>query len=81
MKSLQILAAIAAMSTQYDLPSEKGRNKLRPEDIDMTPKKKIIPKGCKIFNINGEEIVAINEKSAQRKYRSILKKSSPDQVK
>ena len=35
----------------------------------MTPPKKIIPKGCKVFNINGKEIVAMNEKSAQKKYQ------------
>jgi hypothetical protein len=80
MKNIHALA-IMAMMYNVELSSERGKNNLRPEDIDMTPKKKIIPKGCKIFNINGEEIVAINEKSAQRKYRSILKKSSPDQVK
>ena len=68
MKSITTLAAIMAMSSQYDLPSERGRNNLRPEDIDMTPPKKIIPKGCKVFNINGKEIVAMNEKSARKKY-------------
>lgn len=68
MKSLSALAAIMAMSSQYDLPSERGKNNLRPENIDMTPPKKVISKGCKIYNINGKEIVAINEKSAQKKY-------------
>lgn len=56
------------MSSQYDLPSKRGRNNLRPEDIDMTPPNKIIPKGCKVYNINGVEIVAMNQKSAQKKY-------------
>lgn len=72
MKSMGILAAMMAMTSQYDLPSERGRNNLRPEDIDMTPPKKIIPKGCQVFNINGKEIVAINEKSAQKKYQKLF---------
>ena len=69
MKSMGIFAAMMAMISQDDLPSERKRNKMRPEDIDMTPPKKIIPKGCQVFNINGKEIVAMNEKSAQKKYQ------------
>ena len=69
MKPITALAAMMAMISQYDLPSERKRNNLRPEDIDMTPPKKIIPKGCQVFNINGKEIVAMNEKSAQKKYQ------------
>ena len=63
------MMAMMAMASQHDIPSERGKNNLRPEDIDMTPPKKIIPKGCQVFNINGKEIVAINEKSAQKKYQ------------
>lgn len=73
MKSLSALAAIMAMSSQYDLPSERGRNNLRPEDIDMTPPKRIIPKGCQVYNINGVKIIAINEKSAIKKYKKTQK--------
>lgn len=69
MKSLSAMLAMMAMIMKDDLPSERKRNKMRPEDIDMTPPKKIIPKGCKVFNINGKEIVAMNEKSAQKKYQ------------
>lgn len=72
MKSIGILATMMAMASQYDMPSEWGRNNLRPEDIDMTPPKKIIPKGCQVFNINGKEIIAINEKSAQKKYQKLF---------
>jgi len=73
MKSLSALATIMAMANQYDLPSERGRNNLRPEDIDMTPPKRIIPKGCQVYNINGVEIIAINEKSAIKKYKKTQK--------
>ena len=68
MKSMNLLALM--MASKYDilLPSERGRNNLRPEDIDMTPAKKIIPKGCKVYNIDGKDIVAISEKSAIKKY-------------
>ena len=57
MKSITALATMMVMASQYDIPSERERNNLRPEDIDMTPPKKIIPKGCQVFNINGKEIV------------------------
>lgn len=29
--------------------------------------------GCKVFMIEGEEIVALNEKNAQRKYNNLVK--------
>ena len=67
MKNIHALA-IMAMMYDVELTSEKGKNNLRPEDIDMTPPKKIIPKGCKVYNVEGKEIVAINEKSAIKKY-------------
>ena len=67
MKLSSILASMMAMASQYDMSSERGRNNLRPEDVDMTPPKKIIPKGCKVFIIEGKEIIAMNEKSAQKK--------------
>ena len=41
---------------------------LKPADIDVSPKAKVIPKGCKVFIIEGKEIIAINEKSAKRKF-------------
>ena len=66
---LGYMAAMMAMVHDVDIPSERGRNNLHPNDIDMTPPKKIIPKGCKVFNIGGVEIVAINEKSAIKKHR------------
>jgi len=69
MKNIHVWGAMMAMMYDVELPSERGRNNLRPEDIDMTPPKKIIPKGCKVFNINGKEIVAISEKSAMKKYK------------
>jgi hypothetical protein len=47
--------------------SKKGTNPLKPEDIKLNTKR-IIPKGCQVYNINGEEIVAISEKSAIKKY-------------
>ena len=70
MKNINVyMAAMMAMLNDVHIISERGRNNLRPEDIDMTPPKKIIPKGCKVFNIGGVEIVAINEKTAQKKYQ------------
>lgn len=62
---LALASMLAAMSNGDGSLME--RNPLRPEDIDVTPKKCIIPKGCSVYNINGKEIIALNEKSAIRK--------------
>lgn len=59
-----MLATMDSMGSGY-----REKNSLRPEDINLTPKKRIIPKGCQVFVIEGVEIVAINEKSAIRKYK------------
>jgi len=44
-----------AMAQYADIDDNRGDNKLRPEDIDVTPAQQVIPKGCKEywFNING----------------------------
>ncbi len=65
--ALSTMIAIAADS-RYGLESQRNRLSLRPEDIDMTPPKRVIPKGCKVFLIGGQEIIALNEKSAIKKY-------------
>jgi hypothetical protein len=66
-----LLGMVAAMggldSPMYDPTSNRGTNPLRPEDIKLNTKR-IIPKGCQVYNINGVEIVAISEKSAVKKY-------------
>lgn len=51
----------------YDPTSNRGTNPLRPEDIKLNTKQ-ILPKGCKVYNIEGVDIVAISEKSAIKKY-------------
>jgi hypothetical protein len=56
------------LDSPYDPSSKRGTNPLRPEDIKIE-NKRVIPKGCKVFTINGVEIVAINEKNAMRKYK------------
>jgi hypothetical protein len=62
-----LLGGFDSMPDMSDPTSKKGNNPLRPEDIKLNTKK-IIPKGCKVYNINGVEIVAISEKSAIKKY-------------
>ena len=62
----------SVMQQQFDLGE---RNNLKPEDIDVKPKKKLIPKGCKVYDIEGVEIVALNEKSAIKKYNKLTIKN------
>jgi hypothetical protein len=56
-----------AMDSLLHNPHPETQN-LKPEDIDVTPKSKPMPKGCKVFLIEGIEIIALNEKSARKKY-------------
>ena len=70
---LSMFALASSVSqNQFDLGE---RNNLRPEDIDVKPKKKLIPKGCKVYDIEGVEIVALNEKSAIKKYNKLTIKN------
>ncbi|MFY8162438.1 MAG: hypothetical protein ACOVNU_13980 [Candidatus Kapaibacteriota bacterium] len=71
MKQLTRVAAMLAMQTisMIDFHNiDSSKSSLKPEDIDVKPKPKVIPKGCKVFIIEGKEIIAINEKSAKRKF-------------
>ena len=61
-KILTTLAAIG-LAAGY---AEKG-NGLRPEDIDVRPKKLPPPKGHKRFIIEGKEVWALNRKNAIKK--------------
>lgn len=78
-KGLSVLGIAAMLSSldsmaDYDPTSNsRGSNTLKPEEINTKPKRKIIPKGCKKYIIDGFEIIAINEKSAIRKFNKINK--------
>lgn len=49
-------------------PTEK-RERVLP---DLFPKKKVIPKGCKYYTIDGVTVWASNEKTAIKKVEKIL---------
>ena len=66
-RNSSVLAIASILSGLYDIPSDRGKNSLTPKEIKIN-NKKIIPNGCKVFNINGINIIAINEKNALRKY-------------
>jgi len=74
MKAGSIFALASMMGTIYDYPNSNEKNPLRPQDIDVTPKKPIIQKGMKRFVINGIEIYAINHKNAIKKFEKKSKK-------
>lgn len=52
--------------------SADNSNPLRPQDINVMPKEPIIPKGCKKYVFKESfgvlEVIALNEKSAMKKY-------------
>ena len=70
---LALASLLAGMDNSMDTMSMRGRNPITPEDIDVTPKTKPIPKGCKVFEIEGVSIVALNEKSAMKKFNKLNK--------
>lgn len=70
---LALASLLAGMDNSIDIMSMHGRNPITPEDIDVKPKKKPIPKGCKVFEIEGVSIVALNEKSAIKKFNKLNK--------
>lgn len=70
---LALASLLAGMDNSIDRMSMHGRNPIRPEDIDVTPKTKPIPKGCKVFEIEGVSIIALNEKSAMKKFNKLNK--------
>ena len=69
MKGASLLALFAAAIFNDFDSSPRGKNQLTPKDIKIGSREKLIPKGCKKFNINGVEIIASNEKNAIRKYQ------------
>lgn len=71
---LYAYALLEGMNRMYeDFPDPKAKNRLHPSDIKIGEVKKPVPKGCKIYTIEGVEIVASNEKNAIRKYHSQTK--------
>lgn len=54
-----------------------GKSSITPEKISVTPKPKVIPKGCKEYEFIDSErglfkVIAINKKSALRKFQKLL---------
>ena len=76
MKAGSLLAMASMMGSIYDYPgsSTNEKNPIRPEDIDVTPKKPVVQRGMKKFIIEGVEIYAINEKNAIKKFNKQHKK-------
>ena len=80
-KSFELMALAAALSGRFDGLSAGRKNGVRLNDIDFTPKKPLVPKGCKeyFFNHLGDflnkndglycfKCIAISDKSATKKF-------------
>jgi hypothetical protein len=70
-KSQMALLSMAMMASAFT--SNQPRS-ICPEDIDVTPKEPIIPKGCKKYTFGEFETIASSEKSARKKHDKWLKK-------
>ena len=79
MKSKAGLLAFMAMATATN--PNAFSSSVDPETLKgakQIPKKpKIIPKGCKEFEFEGFKCIALNEKSALKKYQTFLKHNLP----
>ena len=66
----KISSILAMYALSVNLYSQMGRDSNDRVDAESISgdRHTIIPKGCKVYNINGIEIIALNEKSAIRKY-------------
>jgi len=64
MKSIAALTMIAAMMGGGLIADNSGAE---PPRVSRKPKKVPKPKGLQMFNIDGVEVWAINEKNARRK--------------
>ena len=66
------LGMLAVMSMMMGSEYANNSNDLRPEDIDTRLKEPPIPKGCQKYvyteSFGTLEVIALNEKSALRKY-------------
>lgn len=71
-KTLGLLTMASMLMSGGHDPCENTKNNLRPEDIDVAKKNTPIPKGCKKYvfkeSFGTLEVIAINEKSAIKKY-------------
>jgi hypothetical protein len=77
MKASSLLTMASMMTSVLDWPLSSGneKNPLRPEDIDVTPKKPVVQRGTHKFIIEGVEIYAINQKNAIKKLNKLKNKS------
>ena len=86
-KGLGMIAMAAALMADLNSPLDRNsKSDLRPEDIDVKPKEPLLPNGCQYYYFdvlgdcrnwdNGQyefKCIAINSKSAQKKFERWLK--------
>lgn len=82
MKKLSSVHSLMMMAAMFEslggTNHNSGGNRLTPEKINVKPKPKLIPKGCKEFFISHEgqfyKVFALNKKSAEAKLLKMVKK-------
>lgn len=61
------------VALNHEANKNKHRSKIEERKPSTTQNKRLIPKGAKLFVIDGREYVALNEKNATRKHNNYLK--------
>lgn len=78
MKNKAALLGVMAMAMATDMRFSSQISEEEIKKLKYIPvKPKVIPKGCSKFSFDGFECIAINEKSALRKYNNYLKTITP----
>ena len=74
------LGMLAVMAAMMGGGYAENSNDLAPQDIDVKPKEPIIPKGCKKYvfkeSFGTLQVIAMNEKSAMKKYNKWVASNS-----
>lgn len=82
MKKIGLMLGLASMMAEMSSYHVYGKNTSTNDGsighgIPDNPKK-VIPKGCKEYSIAGVRVIAISEKSAEKKVAKILKNRKKD---
>jgi len=69
----------AALSMDPTIRNITTKNKVTPNEIDITPKV-VIPKGCKVYNYPCFSCIASSQKAADKKYQRYLGLNIPQSI-
>jgi hypothetical protein len=83
-RTLIALTTMAAMFDQSMYNYDKPTRRTKVSELDFTPKERPIPKGCQKYTYKERfgilEVIAMNEKSALKKYNKWCAENSKEEI-